>query len=45
MKRYWLWGQFIDRSMNEKLEEAVELIGHINTAVQQDIEDNYITEG
>lgn len=27
------------------LEEAVEEIRHIDSAVQQDIEDNYITEG
>lgn len=43
--RYWLWGEFIDDNMCTKLEQAVEEIRHINIAVQQDIEDNYITEG
>lgn len=31
--------------MREKFDQAVEEIRHINLAVQQDIQDNYITEG
>ncbi|CAD8174923.1 unnamed protein product [Paramecium pentaurelia] len=43
--RFWIWEYYAQDQMKANFEECVELIRHINQAVQQDIEDVIIKEG
>ncbi|EAR86465.2 transmembrane protein, putative (macronuclear) [Tetrahymena thermophila SB210] len=42
--RYWYLENLIGEDVREEIEECVEMLRHINEAVQQDIEDSYIKQ-
>lgn len=44
-KRMWIWERYVDENTKPIFLDAVEELRHINLSVQQDIEDNIITEG
>lgn len=43
--RYWVWEIYCTPENKQVFEDCVEMIRHINKAVQQDIQDEIIREG
>ena len=45
LDRMWIFEKYVDENIKMLFFEAAEELRHINFSVQQDIEDNIITEG